>query len=165
MKKPIIIINGSGGSGKDTFVEMCREFAEVKNISTVDNVKEAYRILGWNGEKTEDDRKNLSDIKDLSTKRFDHPFKYISQVIDRFNTIDMHEILFIHSREPEEIDRFKREFGCVTLLIKNPNIKHIESNHADADVEKYEYDYVIHNDGTLDDLRRLAKEFVNGIRG
>jgi dephospho-CoA kinase len=164
MKKPIVIINGAGGCGKDSFVNMCNEFLEVKNASTVDKVKEAYKLLGWGDEKTEEDRKNLSDIKDLSTRRFDHPYKYISQVINRFNAIDIHEILFIHSREPSEIDRFRNIFDCVTLLIRNPNIQHITSNHADADVEKYEYDYVIDNDGTLDDLRKKAKEFVNSIR-
>ena len=52
MEKRIIIINGSGGVGKDTFVEYCSEFTNVKNISSVDKVKEAAKILvGWNGEK------------------------------------------------------------------------------------------------------------------
>ena len=163
MKKPIVIINGQGGVGKDEFVKKCSKFLEIKNVSTVDKVKEAYRLLGWNDEKTEEDRKNLSDIKDLSTKRFDHPFKYISQIIDKFNTIDAHEILFIHSREPDEINRFKNEFGCITLLIKNQNVEPINSNHADANVEKYEYDYIVNNDGTLLDLENKAFEFLNKI--
>ena len=52
MEKRIVIINGSGGVGKDTFVELCGKFVEVKNISSVDKVKEAARILvNWNGEK------------------------------------------------------------------------------------------------------------------
>ena len=54
MDKQVIIINGTGGSGKDTFVEYCSEFAKVTNISSVDKVKEAAKILvGWNGEKDE----------------------------------------------------------------------------------------------------------------
>jgi len=45
MQKQIIIINGTGGSGKDTFVEFCSEFTKVTNISSVDKVKEAAKIL------------------------------------------------------------------------------------------------------------------------
>ena len=52
--KQIIIINGSGGVGKDTFVEFCKKYARVLNISSVDKVKEAANILtGWNGENQE----------------------------------------------------------------------------------------------------------------
>ena len=58
MKKNIIIINGSGGVGKDTFVNICSKFRKVLNISTIDKAKEAARILvDWNGEKDEKYRK------------------------------------------------------------------------------------------------------------
>ena len=39
----IFVINGAAGSGKDTFVRLCRKFtgdAYLLNISTVDKVKE-----------------------------------------------------------------------------------------------------------------------------
>ena len=52
MNKKVIIINGTGGSGKDTFVEFCAEFARVTNISSVDPAKAAAKVLvGWEGEK------------------------------------------------------------------------------------------------------------------
>ena len=35
MKKRIVIINGVGGSGKDTFVELCAKHTKVINISSV----------------------------------------------------------------------------------------------------------------------------------
>ena len=41
MEKQVIVINGTGGSGKDTFVEFCSEFIKIINISSVDKVKEA----------------------------------------------------------------------------------------------------------------------------
>jgi len=43
--KKIIIINGTGGSGKDTFVNYCSEYIKTVNISSVDKVKEAANIL------------------------------------------------------------------------------------------------------------------------
>ena len=43
-----------GGSGKDTFVEFCAKYAKVMNISSVDKVKEAAKILvGWDEIKDE----------------------------------------------------------------------------------------------------------------
>ena len=163
--KKIIIINGSGGGGKDSFVFFCQKYTNCKNISTVDKVKEAYELLGWDGEKTEEHRLNLSNMKDMSTKMFDHPYKYISKMINLFIENQYDEILFIHSREPDEITRFVKDFGCITLLVKNPNVKKIESNHADAEVENYDYNYTILNDGTLQDLEITAKNFIEYLRG
>ena len=39
-------------------------------------------------------------------------------------------------------------------------IPHITSNHADANTAQYPYDYYINNNGTLDDLKKLTKEFI-----
>ena len=47
--KEIVVINGSGGVGKDTFVQFCGEYTPIMNISSVDKVKEAAKVLaGWN---------------------------------------------------------------------------------------------------------------------
>lgn len=145
---------------------MCGDFAKVKIVSTVDKIKEAYRLLGWDGEKTEEHRKALSDIKDISTKTLDHPFKYISNQIYEFFSNSDDEILFIHSRDPEEIRRFVKIFGCKTLLVRNDRVPDITSNHADANVELYEnYDYIIENNGEFKHLESLAKDFVDSLRG
>lgn len=145
---------------------MCGDYAKVKIISTVDKVKEAYALLGWDGEKSEKHRKALSDIKDISTKALDHPFNYIKQNIDYFfSPISDDEILFIHSREPEEIKRLVDCFGCKTLFIRNDSVPDITSNHADANVEKYKnYDYIINNNGDFKRLDAQAKNFVENLR-
>ena len=162
-KKRIIIINGSGTVGKDTFVDFCRPYANITNVSSVDKIKEAASILGWNGTKTEKCRKFLSDLKLLSTEFNNFPYEYIKNCIDKFKEDNSSYTMFIHIREPEEIERVKKDFGCVTLLILNPNKETITSNMADANVENYEYDYVVHNDGDLDDLKRKAIHFINSI--
>ena len=80
MQKQVIIINGTGGSGKDTFVQYCSKYAKVINISSVDKVKEAATILvGWKGEKDEKSRKLLVDLKKLSIDYNDAPLKYIEK--------------------------------------------------------------------------------------
>jgi hypothetical protein len=161
MEKKIIIINGSGGVGKDSFVEFCRPYANITNISSVDKIKEAAKLIGWDGGKTEEDRKFLSDLKILSTNYNDFAYNYIKDQIEKFRKDRSSFTMFIHVREPDEIDRIKNDFNCVTLLIKNINKGIISSNMADANVEKYDYDYVIHNDQDLAELKRQAVRFIN----
>ena len=54
-------------------------------------------------------------------------------------------------------------FGAETILIRNPNVKKIESNHADRDVENYEYNYIIENNGSIEQLESTAKVFVDFV--
>ena len=165
MSKQIVVINGSGGAGKDTFVMFCGGFAEVTNVSSVDCVKMAANMLGWCNAKTEKDRKFLSDIKLLATEYCDHPYQYIKDSIKGFLDDDTSNLMFIHIREPEEIERVKEDFGAKTLLITNKNVQDINTNMADANVEKYNYDYIINNDYDLNDLRVKACMFVNELLG
>ena len=73
-------------------------------------------------------------------------------------------VLFIDDREPEHIDRLKKELNGITLLIRRPGDENIEtSNHSDAEVFNYDYDYVIMNDGSIDDLKDEAQRFINSI--
>lgn len=163
MSKKVFIINGSGGVGKDTFCEYVGHYAKVKVISSIDLVKDYASKMGWNGSKTPRDRKFLSDLKDLLTRYNDYPFRDICQKVLWFKEDD-NEFLFIHIREPEEIDRAKREFNAHTILMVNDNVKGIYSNHADARVLEYNYDIVIDNSGTLKDLEIIAKDFVEKWR-
>lgn len=163
LSKKVFIINGSGGVGKDTFCEYVGHYAKVKVISSIDLVKDYASKMGWNGSKTPRDRKFLSDLKDLLTRYNDYPFRDICQKVLWFKEDD-NEFLFIHIREPEEIDRAKREFNAHTILMVNDNVKGIYSNHADARVLEYNYDIVVDNSGTLKDLEIIAKDFVEKWR-
>ena len=161
MEKRIIIINGSGGVGKDTFVEYCSEFANVKNISSVDIVKEAAKILvGWNGEKDEKSRKLLSDLKLMSIDYNNYPITYIKQQSEEFKNSKEQQIMFVHIREISEIQKVKELLNAKTLLITSKKVKKIVTNTSDANVEKYNYDYHIENNGSLDELKEKAKKFV-----
>ena len=161
--KQIVIINGSGGVGKDTFVEFCSQYTKVMNISSVDKVKEAANILtGWSGEKDEKSRKLLSDLKQLGIEYNDAPFRYLSSKVQEFKNSDA-KIMFIHIREHTEIEKCKQAFDAKTLLITNKNVAAILTNYSDSDINNYQYDYTIHNDGTLEELEQKAKEFVKNI--
>ena len=66
--KQIVIINGTGGCGKDTFVSFVSKYKRVYNFSSIDKVKEIAKLIGWDGGKTDKDRKFLSDLKKLTTE-------------------------------------------------------------------------------------------------
>ena len=162
--KKVFIQNSIGGSGKDTWAEFISKYIPIHKYSIIDLTKEAAKVLGWNGGKSERDRKFLSDIMDLSTEYNDSPFQDVSSVVDDFkNNLIEGEVLFIDMRDPKDIARAVKDFGAETILIRNPNVEKIESNHADANVEDYNYDYIIENDGTLEQLDMMARFFVEGI--
>ena len=154
-----------GGSGKDAFCNFCDEILPVFNVSSVDTIKQAARILGWNGEKDEQARYFLAHMKYLSSRYNNHPYEYIKGRIEEFQKDSSNDIMFIHIREVEEIDKIKRGFNCQTLFIDNSNIKQITSNEADAGVYHYKYDVVIDNSGSLNDLRNKAYDFMVDMFG
>lgn len=163
--KRIVVINGMGGSGKDSFVDCCKVFGKVYNISTVDEVKQAARdIFDWNDTKTEKDRKMLSDLKALWVGYNDGPYNYIKNVIESFNELETDAILFIHSREPIEIERFRTDFGAITMLVKNSRVEPITTNDSDANVENYDYDIIIDNSGTIQELENKAAIFMEEVK-
>lgn len=160
MNKKIFVINGRGGTGKDLFVKLVSELVPTLNVSSVDKVKQIAKEIGWNGKsKTEKDREFLCYLKSLTTNYYDMPFKDMEQKVKEFKQ-DNNQCLFLHIREPEEIERAVKKFNAETILIKRPNIKQIISNPADANVNLYDYDYTISNEGTIDDLKLKAKHFV-----
>lgn len=164
MEKKIVIINGTGGAGKDTFVTFCSEIEKVLNISTVDKVKEAAKILvGWNGEKDEISRKLLVDLKKISIDYNDAPTKYVLEMAEQFRKSE-NNLMFIHIREIDEIEKTKNLLNAKTLLITNPRVKLITSNNSDGKVNEYTYDYYIENDKTLEDLKNKAIEFVDELK-
>lgn len=171
-KKQIFIINGSGGTGKDTFVKMAKSQAlnkriGVGNYSSVTKVKKIAEIIGWDGAKSEKDRKFLSDLKLLTTEYNDMPLNDMKKYINNFMNLvkfDKARIAFLHIREPEEITKAVSEFkeyNVKTILIKRDSVKHITSNMADENVFNYNYDIVIDNSGTIEDLKEKVKYFLN----
>ena len=166
------IINGRPRSGKDTFVNFCLEElgAFGKLISTVDFVKKIATECGWDGTKDLKNRKFLSDLKDLLTNWGDVPYKKTLQEIDMFKfdldcwNVPDKGVVFIMCREPKEIERFERELNAKSLLIRRASVEfEQQSNHADSEVLNHKYDYIIENNGTIDELKEKAKDFLKNL--
>ena len=168
----VIVINGAGTSGKDTFIdlftEVCDEACEgyaVYRFSSVDQVKYFAACMGWDGVKDDKGRRFLSDIKDAMTLYNDAPFKYMEQKIEEVRDITEDAFVFFHVREPIEIQKMVDRLGAKTLLIDRPSVNSDSfTNHADKNVEDFFYDYRVVNSGTLFNLKRSAEYIYDQLR-
>jgi len=164
MNKKIIVVNGIGGSGKDTFVDFCTEYLSTEDktvlrISSVDNVKLVAPILGWDEKKDSKGREFLHRLKMLSVEFYNGPLEYMKESINRCER----DYIFVFIREVEEIEKFVEYFPeVVTVLVFRPDIEKFD-NYADNEenVYSYPYDYIIVNN---EDLETLNQSSINLMR-
>lgn len=169
----IYVVNGFPMSGKSSFEYAVARLTGgtdvwVHILSTITPVKEIASKCGWNWTKSPRDRKFLSDLKDLLTDYSDFSFNWIKQSVkeiefefSQFGIDPARGCIFIDCREPHEIKRLCDEFNAKTVLVvRNSTEVEEYSNHADAEVGNYDYDIIINNSGTFDDLDKVAKDFI-----
>lgn len=162
----IFIINGIGGSGKDTFIEQLKIINKnliIHNLSTIDPVREMVHSKGVVENKTSKVyRQLLHDTKMSWVKECDGAFNYIS---DKINSIkDSHSIVFIHSREVDEIARFKENFKATTILLKSNNIKNNECDSVLNQINEYKYDINLFNNfSNISKIVEIAEMFSDNI--
>lgn len=168
-------INGSGGSGKDKFIEYVETILDnrnskiiVINHSTVDSVKDAIEILGWDrSDKSDEAREFMSVVNDARKKYNNGP---VAETIDLVKTIiedsyEFHDFfIFCHCREPENIIEIKEkgmEYCEVkTILLERYN--HIPPTCSKDDpniIKSINYD-IYYKANTKEDLMNLAIDFV-----
>lgn len=152
LKKLVIIINGAGGVGKDTLCDYVHQRFLTKSVSSIDPVKKVAREIGWNGEKTPEARRLLSNLKKIMIAYNDAPTKYLVEKYRQF----IHSgdnILFCHIREPEEIDKFKSKIrtSIATLLVERDTGVKAWGNESDDDVANYNYDFKFDNNAPLEE--------------
>lgn len=172
----VFVINGSGGSGKDTFCDCIKQLATekdrfyyVESIYTSTPAKQWAKKMGWDGSKLPSDRRFLCNLKDMldywNNATYNHIKDYFSSYyVTQFYHCYNKSILFIHAREEKDIVWIKnyclnKGISCKSILIKRPNTTK-KGNHADDNVEQYiNYDYTIINNGTLKEFKKKAQNF------
>ena len=165
MEKIVIIINGVGGAGKDTLCDLAAKHYKVENVSAITPIKDIAKEYGWNGKKDAKSRKFLSDLKRVFVDYNDLSTKYLyNQYVDFLKSEN--EILFVHIREKEEIDKFKDlvDIKCITLLIDRPDST-IEKwgNVADDEVKEYKYDFYFENNKPIAEIEQEFVSFIHTL--
>jgi len=174
----IVVINGNAAHGKDTFVELCDDMAKtcssivqtVANISMVDPLRSVIaQLVPEDTQKDEYYRAFMAEVKASWAKYFDGPTQYVLEEIYKLDGAPEPRLIFVHCRELEERERFKELAGnrfvnekVISLLVDaRERCETIVSNKSDAEVFEGDYDFVVDNNGTLDDLKREVLRFHN----
>jgi hypothetical protein len=166
----VIILNGVARCGKDTFADAISGYGtcngyDISCLSTVDEVKKISKYFGVGTDKTDRERKLWSDLKDAWIEYNDGPFNdIVTKISYLYNGKSSRSMYIIMCREPDEIEKFKNYYGsdCVTAIIRRQGID-IPNNHADENIENYNYDYNIYNSGSIRDLQDAAETLVDEI--
>lgn len=184
MLKAILLVNGYPLSGKDAFAKAVSDVCLTRNvlvrkISTVDLVKEAWKVLGWDGKtKDEANRAALHEIKMIWTKYMDGSFKYVCREAQKLDDSCTDRVLLVDSREPAELMRFREAFGAEPssnyLDFPNYNARSVIvrrqdhdirfSNAADSHVEDFVYDFTVTNITGADWRAHLEGEAMRVLR-
>lgn len=138
------------------FTELCGN--KVYKTSMVRAVKNIAQMCGWQGGKGDKDRKFLADLKTLLDDYNNFAFESVVNDILRAEK-EHYDYIFIDAREPRDIDRLKNiSLNCYTVLItRKETTNKVYGNDADDCVFDYNYDYIVSNNSTLDELKESAK--------
>lgn len=159
--KTVVVINGKGGVGKDTLCDIVAKHYPTINISAITPYKVVAQQLGWKGEKTDKARKFLSELKRISIEYNDYPLNHLFANWKSFMQSN-YSVMFVHIREPEEIDKFKKWVPNVkTLLIESRRVQREFGNSSDDKVMNYDYDYAYMNDKPLEEVEEDFMKFFN----
>jgi len=164
IRKVVFAINGRGGVGKDTMVDYASKHFNVRNTSSVEAIKKLARVAGWTDEdkQTAKGRQLLVDLKKLFVEYNDLPQKYSVEQFEEFMQSD-EEFMFVHIREPEEIEKFKKATGAKSLLITRKNVATTWDIDNENNVNKLQYDYMFNNDGTIEESGQRFIEFLKSF--
>ena len=128
----VVVVNGRGASGKTTFETLVQKIADSRGLK-------------------------VEILSDARTRWKDIPYQACKASLELMEKeVD---IVFVDCREPEEIERFVDDYNALTVLVQRGEVV-LLGNHADDNVENYQYDVVIDNSRGLDELMQEATIFV-----
>lgn len=188
----VVLVSGAGGNGKDTFIEAVGKHCAAYNLSSITEVKEIANILvdyttGIEDEmpicpskhlteKTDNYRQFLHDLKMAWSKFCDGPnyrlLLELREVLsEQINGLERYDVIFLHVREGNEIDRIKKtieeQYGIIalTMIVKGLIAASDYVNDCDSNVDNYAYDLTIINTPNQIQMFELqAMLFANNLK-
>ena len=175
----IILVSGKSNSGKGTVAKKIKELLDSQERYTIlcslstyirDVAKEDYF---WNGIDTLESRKFMAESYRVGTEFY--PYHMARRVWERdiLPYSNTYKIAIIESfREKVNYDYFdlllKQNIinKIITIRVERPNFNAIQNeemeNHvSESDLDDFEFDYVIENSGTVEELDEKLKELFN----
>lgn len=174
----IYVISGKARHGKDTVALDIKEIYEDKGLKVINlaygsYIKEyAKKISNWNGSEESKPRELLQELgTDVIRKKIDNDF-FVRRICEDIKVYSYYfDIITISdARFPNELEWPKKNFDNVInirvirdgydSLLSEKEQKHLTEVALD---EYNNYDYVIHNDGTLEDLKIKVSDVVRKV--
>ena len=162
----IIMIGGKARSGKDTFASFLANNMNSKVcILQISSYIKYYAIkyFGWDGEEETKPRDLLNKIgTEIIRDKIDPDF-HINRLIEDIKVLSYFYDTCIVSdvRFPSEIEKVKNEFSsCVSVkLVRDSSVlTELQKNHvSETALDDYDkFDFIIDNNGTLEELEEKA---------
>jgi len=171
----IFLISGKARNGKDTTADIIRNYYDKKNMKTTNDSYAYYmkdyakRITGWDGSDETKPREFLQQFgTNLVRSKIDDNF-FIDRMVGDLKVFEyFYDIVTISDgRFPNELDTIKNNFDNVTTFkIYRPNFdngltEEQKEHPSETALDNYEnYDYVVENNGTVEDLRNKIEKIL-----
>lgn len=172
----IILIGGKARSGKDTIAdiminELKKQDKKVARLQVGQYIKYyATKYFGWDGSEESKPRDLLNKLgTDIIRNKIDPDF-HIDRLIQDIKVLSYFYDIFIISdiRFPVEIEKTCDSFdNVITIKMKRESdeLNDAQKKHVSETIlDNYDgFDYVIDNNGTLDELEEKAKGILTEI--
>ncbi len=170
----VIMICGKARSGKDTLADFIINHLENKKPCKVQigqYIKYyAMKYFGWDGEEETKPRDLLIHLgTDIIRNKIDQNF-HINRLVQDLEVLSYFYDTFIVSdvRFPVEIEKVKEKYDeVVTIKISRDSEELNQSqknNITETALDNYtDYDYVIDNNGTLEELEQKAVDIIKEV--
>lgn len=166
----IIGVSGKKRSGKDTFYELLKnnlkDHSSVKRYAFADPVKEyatQYFNIDWREIKNEQNRFILQGIGQMFREKVDENYWVLKTIkkIRESRLKNPGEISVItdvrYINEANEV--INQEEGILIKII-NKNTEAFDSHISENNLDDYEFDYIIENNGSMDSYRNEVSLWV-----
>ncbi|MBU6389791.1 hypothetical protein KGQ71_04750 [Patescibacteria group bacterium] len=172
-KHLIIGISGKPHAGKDTVASMIeKEFPGIYRINFSAAITKEYDANHGTRTSVDEQEKDRhrAGISDLAHKRrLEDPEYWVKRTL-----VDDRPLLVAGVRAVAEADAVKRTDGfLVRVVVSEATLRQRMGQHYDRDINHVvenhlndytDWDYIIHNDGTLEDLEEAVKKVAKQIK-
>ena len=172
--KKLFVISGRGHTGKDTTANIIKEYAASFGLKTIKLQYSSYikmyvkNITDWDGSEETKPRELLQDLGSEIRETIKDTF-FIDRILEDIKVYSKYYdiITITDARLPEELDLIKDVYpDTITINIQRPNFENNLSEKAKNHLTEHaldnyhNFDYVIINDSSLDDLKNKVEDII-----
>ncbi len=175
-KIKVLIIAGKSHVGKDTVSNIIKEKAKEYNLKVIKLQFSTYikmyakLISNWDGLEEDKPRELLQNLGSEIRDNYNNLF-FVNRMIDDIKILSKYAdiITITDARLPFEIDEVAKRFNAYKIYVRKDNAKanmtDKEKNHiTEKALDNYnDFDYIIDNNGNLEDLKNRVETLFSDI--